>query len=483
MRWSLMKRLPLPRGVPKRGGVYLRVAWHRNLLSRRRRGQLLRRIAGVVFSLVYLTVAAVIASGTLAWCNSRIGSSVSTFQAVEGTEIFELRGTFDEERWLKGKGSGLYVTNLTDSDLWVYFTVSGSLRDLVQPVNPIQLTAGDKGEIPLVVDQHSDLALLAWRNQDMVFEGSITARAYNNFASHEYEGISISANRIYQQLVKESQRSAHVFMSEEEDATWDPTLDDITDINDLQRLMVQNSLRGQKVEQLQEETEHQQGLIATLEAKITDLLDEIKALIRENRWLDSLVDSLKGRLNSSSPSPGTDSGSGDMEPEPPPDEPPAVTKPDPQEPQEPQPSEPGEVPPDEGKTPADDPGENPPDDPAKDPTDDPGDGSGSQTGDETGDQSGNEPDEPPVNPEPEDPPGPDSPDGEDPSDDPANEDPPAETEPEPQESPSSPTEPSSEETRDEGEGNEFADTPDPAPALEATLLLRSRNPIWPAAGA
>ena len=35
----------------------------------------------------------------------------------------------------------------------------------------------------------------------------------------------------------------------------------------------------------------------------------------------------------------------------------------------------------------------------------------------------------------------------------------------------------------EGEGNEFADTPDPAPALEATLLLRSRNPIWPAAGA
>lgn len=297
-------------------------------------------MVGAIFSLIYLTVAAVVASGTLAWCNSR-GSSVTNFQAAKGTEVFELQGSFDENYWLDGRGSGFYVTNLTDSDLWVYFTASGNLQDLVRPVNPIRLTAGERAEIPLVVEHHNDLALLAWRNQNKVFTGNITARAYNNFVSCECEEIRISATRLYDRLAGGQERRVGALVAGRSNVTGDLTLEDIGGIDDLQRLLVQNSTRGQELERLQEETQHQYRIIAALEDRIGDLIED-------NTLLGSLVESLKSRPESHSPSDGSDSSDmdqgGDTEAGLLPIEPPATTEPDTPELQ---PSEPEEVLPEE----------------------------------------------------------------------------------------------------------------------------------------
>lgn len=269
-------------------------------MARRKRTCIWLRVGSVLLSLLYLTVAAVVASGTYAWSHSRTGASTGTFAAVKGADVFQLSGSFDEDRWLAGRGSGLEVTNRTDSELWVYFSVSGSLRDLVKPVDPLRLGPGEKKEIPLEVDQHSDLALLSWRNQGRVFRGSITARIFNNFASDKFDEISVSATRLYAVLVEEGPEHGRAAASSPGE---DVTPEGIRSVGDLRRLVEQNQARGAEIDQLRTETEKQQGIIASLEEKINSLLTTIDSLTAEKSLLNHLVDFLKAKLDSATSAP------------------------------------------------------------------------------------------------------------------------------------------------------------------------------------
>lgn len=129
-----------------------------------------------------------------------------TSMEVPGTadleDILNISGEFDEQRWLQTGESGIVIANRTGSPLWLYFGINGSLRDLIQHINPVVLNPGEEWELELLLVDPTELGLLGWANQHRTFSGTIEAQILNNYASYTVAEMKVSAERLYGCLVE-----------------------------------------------------------------------------------------------------------------------------------------------------------------------------------------------------------------------------------------------------------------------------------------
>lgn len=161
------------------------------------------RILRVALSAICLFLITLMASGitqTYAQLTTLARSQIGTADSAKAGDILIYEGAFNENLWQGSGSTGIKITNVTKSRIWVYFEVSGSLRDAVKDITPVGLETGQTYEVPLEIADAGDMGVLKWRNQGRVFTGEITARVLNNYASYRLGKVEIKSDQLYDKL-------------------------------------------------------------------------------------------------------------------------------------------------------------------------------------------------------------------------------------------------------------------------------------------
>lgn len=162
-----------------------------------------QRLYRITFTTLYfLTVllTGLVASGTYSYFTDMASSQWGEAASADSGDILQVDGSFDEEGWSGSGKSGFKIKNLTACEIWVYFEVTGTLRDVVRHIAPVGLEPGQTYEIPLDIAAAGDMGMLQWQNGDMSFSGVITARILNNYSSYQIGNVDISSAKLYEKL-------------------------------------------------------------------------------------------------------------------------------------------------------------------------------------------------------------------------------------------------------------------------------------------
>ncbi|MFZ5650531.1 MAG: hypothetical protein ACOY4I_06725 [Bacillota bacterium] len=161
------------------------------------------KIFRIVLSTICLLMITLMASGvtqTYAHLTTLARSQTGTADSAKPGDILKFEGAFNENLWQGSGSTGIKITNVTKSRIWVYFEVSGSLRDAVRDITPVGLEPNQSYEVPLEIADAGDMGVLKWRNHGRVFAGEITARVLNNYASYRLGKLEIRSDKLYDKL-------------------------------------------------------------------------------------------------------------------------------------------------------------------------------------------------------------------------------------------------------------------------------------------
>ncbi|MFZ5646939.1 MAG: hypothetical protein ACOY30_04875 [Bacillota bacterium] len=164
------------------------------------------KIFKVALSTLCLTMITLLASGsfeTYAHLTTLARSQTGVAASAKSSDILKFEGTFNEDIWQGSGGSGIKITNLSTARIWVFFEVTGSVRDIVRPIHPVGLEPNQTYEVPLEIADAGDMGMLQWQNQGKAFSGEIIARVLNNFASYRIGKVDIRADKLFDKLSTE----------------------------------------------------------------------------------------------------------------------------------------------------------------------------------------------------------------------------------------------------------------------------------------
>lgn len=162
-----------------------------------------QRLFRITFATLYflsVILTGLVASGTYSYFTDIASSQWGEAASADSGDILEVSGSFDEEDWSGSGASGFEIKNLTACEIWVYFDVAGTLRDVVRHIDPVGLAPGQTYEIPLDITEAGDMGMLQWQNRDMSFSGVITARVLNNYTSYRVGTVNLSSAKLYEKL-------------------------------------------------------------------------------------------------------------------------------------------------------------------------------------------------------------------------------------------------------------------------------------------
>ncbi|MFZ5643568.1 MAG: hypothetical protein ACOY46_08265 [Bacillota bacterium] len=151
--------------------------------------------------MLILSTAAAGAGQTYSYLATLARSQIGSAETAAGTDILKVEGTFNEIGWPGSGGSGIKITNVTNSTVWVFFDIRGSISNVVKHISPVGLEAGQTYELPLDIADPGDLGMLKWRNDDLTFSGEIVIRVLNNFSSYRIGNIEFSGKRLFDRLL------------------------------------------------------------------------------------------------------------------------------------------------------------------------------------------------------------------------------------------------------------------------------------------
>jgi hypothetical protein len=222
---------------------------------------------------VIILITGLVVNYTTAFFNTLATTAPTTATAADN--LLTTQGAFDYTRWVSTGQSGLIVTNVSTSKVWVYFTVAGSLSGAIGPLNPVELAPQQSYDIPLALVDVGDLGLLQWKNQNSTFSGAITAGLLNNYASCTVGTVNLTGAELYASLVKDKD---------------DPTgqLDSIKTVGDIAGLL---------------------NNVASLTAEVQSLGQQVDQLTSENNTLNAQGTSLQSGGTGGSTA-GSGSGTG-----------------------------------------------------------------------------------------------------------------------------------------------------------------------------
>lgn len=223
----------------------------------------------VVFATLYLLMLSLVglgANGTYSYFVTLARSQVGEAASADASDILRVAGAFDQDKWPGVGGSGFKITNCSHSSVWVYFDVTGALRDVVKHIEPFRLDAGQTYEIPLVIADAGDMGMLQWRNQGKTFSGEIIARVLNNYASYHVGKVDISADRLYEKMA-----CLQVKPGDE--------IGDIKGVQDIANLIDEKNRLINEVAQLKEEKRQLELTNISLQNEIDSLYKTIAALV------------------------------------------------------------------------------------------------------------------------------------------------------------------------------------------------------------
>lgn len=221
------------------------------------------RVAATTLCLSVLSLAAAASDETYSYLTTMARSHIGEAQSAGSSDILRFTGSFNEEQWKGSGSSGFKITNRTTSRVWVYFEVTGSLRDIVRPITPVGLEPNQTYEVPLELTDAGDMGVLKWRNQGREFSGQIIARVLNNYASYHLGKVEIGSQKLFNKLFGQQIK---------------PTIEiyGIKDVSDIINLITEKN---------------------SLIEKVAKLIDEKKQLEMANMALQNEVFSLSGSLS------------------------------------------------------------------------------------------------------------------------------------------------------------------------------------------
>jgi hypothetical protein len=169
-------------------------------LKKRNRICKIKRTLGLA---MLMLLSGLIVSYTSAAFNTYAKTTAATAAAAEN--MLATQGSFNYSQWMSSPAgqSGLIVTNVSSSKVWVYFTVAGNLSGAIQPLNPVELAPQEAYNIPLMLADVGELGLLQWRNQGTTFSGTVTVGLLNNYASYTVGTVNLTGQELYAQWVKD----------------------------------------------------------------------------------------------------------------------------------------------------------------------------------------------------------------------------------------------------------------------------------------
>lgn len=259
----------------------------------------------IVVSALYIMILTLIGlsfNGTYSIFNTLARTPPSEAGTAEAKDILEVKGSFEAKKWLETGKSGFVVENVSQGNIWVYFSVeaidqseteppkhskkekNSPLGEVLQHINPICIKPGESFEVPVSAsnitpleeeDQVNELGLLGWRNNERVFQGKLMARVLNNFAVYEVGTVTIKGSNLYDKLVKEADDP-------------DGEITQIKNVNDLLALIAQKAALLKEREQLIKERD--------------DLLEENKQLTSDKAQLEESLFNLEQYADSLSQS-------------------------------------------------------------------------------------------------------------------------------------------------------------------------------------
>lgn len=124
--------------------------------------------------------------------SGKVNAGISTLKA---TDIISVdTSCFDVDNWLKTGNTNIYINNLRDEGkaIVVYFDIEGSIKELVENINPIALNPGESRELHLEI---RDLDF--FKLSDNIYSGIIKIRALNDYINKlsidipEFSGIDV----------------------------------------------------------------------------------------------------------------------------------------------------------------------------------------------------------------------------------------------------------------------------------------------------
>ncbi len=218
--------------------------------SNKRRSKSLLLLTGATVAALALTPGL---PGTLSYFFTHARALTSIPETASAQDVLDTGGAFNEETWLATGASGIVITNKAHSRIWVYFSIEGTLRDVLQHINPVALEPGQSYELQLPIVDPTELGLLGWANEDRAFSGRITARILNDYASYPVAEMTVYADSLFDYLIG---------------ACEDPELKGIKTVQDVAQVIIQRN-------QLDEENSFLQSTIQSLQEQIGNLLNQL----------------------------------------------------------------------------------------------------------------------------------------------------------------------------------------------------------------
>ncbi|MGC7846265.1 hypothetical protein ACP3TJ_04240 [Desulforudis sp. 1088] len=191
--------------------------------------------------------------GTLSYFFTHARALTSISETASAQDVLGIGGAFNVETWLATGASGIVITNKAHSRIWVYFSIEGTLRDVLQHINPVALEPGQSYELQLPIVDPTELGLLGWANEDRAFSGTITARILNDYASYPVAEMTVYADSLFDYVIG---------------ACEDPELEGIKTVQDVAQVIIQRN-------QLAEENSFLQSTIQSLQEQIGNLLNQL----------------------------------------------------------------------------------------------------------------------------------------------------------------------------------------------------------------
>ncbi|MEW6727389.1 MAG: hypothetical protein AB1327_10590 [Bacillota bacterium] len=191
--------------------------------------------------------------GTLSYFFTHARALTSIPETASAQDVLGIGGAFNVETWLATGASGIVITNKAHSRIWVYFSIEGTLRDVLQHINPVALEPGQSYELQLPIVDPTELGLLGWANEDRAFSGTITARILNDYASYPVAEMTVYADSLFDYVIG---------------ACEDPELEGIKKVQDVAQVIIQRN-------KLDEENSFLQSTIQSLQERIENLLNQL----------------------------------------------------------------------------------------------------------------------------------------------------------------------------------------------------------------
>jgi hypothetical protein len=101
-----------------------------------------------IIALLAMAGVAVLVPCALSYLSSVQDKGIS-IRTAASSEIWEMEGSFAEERWKDDNSSGIYIKNKSSRDLIIYFEYTGDLKQIFKHSDPVMVPAGTKTEVKL----------------------------------------------------------------------------------------------------------------------------------------------------------------------------------------------------------------------------------------------------------------------------------------------------------------------------------------------